>query len=440
MRLVFMDEKGPQNSFKITKPFNRLDKLQYANDSMHSYVANAIQINEKYYKTIEKEYIELVNEYLTNRPQLRNSLEKKGKELKGLELVRKNFKYGIASMKGDEIKFYSKLLDLLEKFKVENLLFMISKMSIITSSRLTNFLYFISELGISSFLLKYVLTKYAEIEASEEVITALLDKQTSTQKILMLIRDDMSSIIRLNKGNKRMEIQNNTYEQAVLIINTILKNKIVLPEPDLPLSFDWRKVYWAFDLWKSEEFFSGKKNYRIYLDEGISEDAFKKLKHCEVIKDCDSKDWIGLQITDMIVVLIGKLISQLYSCSKYDFNVPDQRVLVEKEYFRLTEPQFELVNKINCFILGRNTKFHFINDSFFDDAVLLQTYLGYLSSFESYESYSEVTSESHPLAHFEKFKYVLENKFKESLKNECLAKKIYGNVEAAVENGGLRPL
>ena len=71
MKLLFMDEKGHQNSFKISSPFNKTNKLSYANDNMHSYVANVIQIDEFDYILIEQKYQEIVEEYLSNRPQLR---------------------------------------------------------------------------------------------------------------------------------------------------------------------------------------------------------------------------------------------------------------------------------------------------------------------------------------------------------------------------------
>ena len=53
-----MDEKGPQNSFKISSPFNKTDKLSYATDNMHSYVANVIQIDEFDYILIEQSFHE----------------------------------------------------------------------------------------------------------------------------------------------------------------------------------------------------------------------------------------------------------------------------------------------------------------------------------------------------------------------------------------------
>ena len=55
-----MDEKGPQNSFKITKPFDKVNKLAYADDDMHSYVANVIQIEKTVYGSIETEYCQIV--------------------------------------------------------------------------------------------------------------------------------------------------------------------------------------------------------------------------------------------------------------------------------------------------------------------------------------------------------------------------------------------
>ena len=62
-------------------------------------------------------------------------------------------------------------------------------MSVITSSRLINFFYFLdSNTNISPFIVKYIITKYAEVEASEEVVKALLDKRLSTKNILELIR------------------------------------------------------------------------------------------------------------------------------------------------------------------------------------------------------------------------------------------------------------
>lgn len=442
MKFLFMDEKGPQNSFKISSPFNKINKISYANDNMHSYVANVIQIDESDYMQIEREYKKIVEEYLSNRPQLKVSLETTGKELKGLDMLKSNFEYGIASMKKNEVKFYMNLLELLLKNNVENLLFMISKMSIITSSRLISFLYFLdSNTDFSPFLAKYVITKYAEVEASEEVIKALLDKSLPIKNILELIRSDMLAISEKNSKNARMSRQINIYMQFVEAIDRVLDCKIELVEPDLPLSFDWDKVKWAFDLWISERRFKETTDqWLLFLDEGIPQDIFDSLNFDKIEANCNSKDYVGLQITDMIVVLIGKLISQLNSTTKYDFEKPDQRVLVDRGYFDLSEEQFDFVKKLYQFILAREGKYHFINDAYFDDSVLLQTYIGYIDSYESFENYNKVEETQHQELHMQYFIKISEMKFEESLENEALAKSIYGAIQAAVEDEMFRPL
>lgn len=442
MKFLFMDEKGPQNSFKISSPFNKTDKLSYANDKMHSYVSNVIQIDEFDYIHIGRKYREIVKEYLSNRSQLRESLAKKGKELKGLDLLKSNFKYGIASMKKNEVKFYMDLLNLLLEYNVENLLFLVSKMSIITSSRLINFLYFLDSKPVfSAFIVKYVVTKYAEVEASEEVIKALLDKSMSTKNILELIRNDMTTISRKNLGNARMSRQICIYNQVIMAIDLVLNCGIELTEPNLPLSFDWSKVKWAFDLWMTEQRFTGTENqWRLFLDEGIPQDIFDSLDFYQVDGDCNSRDYIGLQITDMIVVLIGKLVSQLNLKTRYDFEKPDQRVLLCDDYYNFSEEQFNFIKKIQQFILARKGQYHFINDAYFDDSVLLETYIRYISSYDTFENYNKVEVKRHSELHKEYFIRNSEMKFKEGMETEALAKKCYGTIKAAVEAEMFRPL
>lgn len=442
MKLLFMDEKGPQNSFKISSPFNKTNKLSYADDNMHSYVANVIQIDESDYILIEQKYQEIVKEYLSNRPQLRESLAKNGKELKGWNLLKSNFEYGIASMKKNEVKFYMDLLDLLLEYNVENLLFLVSKMSIITSSRLINFLYFLdSKTKFSAFIVKYVVTKYAEVEASEEVIKALLDKSMSTKNILELIRNDMNTISRENLGNARMSGQIDAYNLVIEAIDLVLNCGTELTEPNLPLSFDWTKVKWAFDLWMTEQRYAGTEHqWRLFLDEGIPQDIFTCLDFYQVDGDCNSRDYIGLQITDMIVVLIGKLVSQLNLKTKYDFERPDQRVLLCDDYYNFSEEKFNFIKKLQRFILDRNGRYHFINDAYFDDSVLLETYIRYVSSYDTFENYNKVEVKRHSELHMAYFIRNSDMKFEEGIENEALVKKLYGTIKAAVEDEMFRPL
>ena len=91
MNLLFMDEKGPQNSFKISNPFNKTNKILYANDNMHSYVANVIQIDEFDYMQIEQEYKNIVEEYLSESSSTKKIIKDKGKRTKGFGFAKIEF-------------------------------------------------------------------------------------------------------------------------------------------------------------------------------------------------------------------------------------------------------------------------------------------------------------------------------------------------------------
>ena len=443
MYYLFMDEKGPQNSFKITKPFDKQNKLSYANDNMHSYVANVIQIEKTDYEFIEEEYHQIVETYLSTRQQLQRSLKNKNKELKGLDLLKTTFDYGIASMKDNEVQFYTSLFRMLNRHSVDNLLFMISKMSIITSSRLSNFFYFLDEnTDFSPFIAKYVLTKYAEIEASKKVIEALLDKTLPIRPLLKLIKEDLKRIINNNQGNLRMAQQLDIYKQLITAMDrVILSHRIRLSEPTIDLSFDWNKVKWAFDLWMTEQGFPANHiEWTLFLDEGIPSGTFNGLEISRIIEGCDSRDYVGLQITDMIVVLIGKLVSQMTVNTRYDFNKPDQRVLLNKEYFDLNEQQYNLISELNRFLLDKETNYHFVNDAYFDESLLLQVYIGYIASFDNFKQYTSVEPREHVDWYFQNFVKQSEEKYFEGMKNESMAKCMFGSLKEGIEDGTVRPL
>lgn len=438
-----MDEKGPQNSFKITKPFDKVNKLAYADDDMHSYVANVIQIEKTVYGSIEKEYCQIVETYLSTRKQLQQSLKKKNKELKGLDLLKTNFDYGIASMKDNEVQFYISLLRMLNQYDVGNLIFMISKMSIITSSRLTNFFYLLDkETEFSPFIAKYVLTKYAEIEASKKVIEGLLDKSLPIRPLLKLIKGDMRRIIKNNHDNLRMQQQLEIYAQLIQAINVVIENhKIKIEESPLGLNFDWSKVKWAFDLWITEQIVLNQDTkMTLFLDEGIPRNTFKELDFENVVENCNSRDYIGLQITDIIVVLVGKLVSQITSNTRYDFNKPDQRALLDEKYFDLNQQQYNLVVELNKFLLDKETNYHFVNDAYFDESLSLQVYIGYIASFDNFKQYTSVKPRDHVDSYFQNFVKQYEEKYSDGMKSESMAKYMFGSLKEGIEDGTVRPL
>lgn len=84
------------------------------------------------------------------------------KELKGKDILGENFKYGIASMKNNELKFLSNFFDLLIARNVSNMVFSVNKTSFIIDNRLGEWILTIAAKKFvpSARLLKYTLNKY----------------------------------------------------------------------------------------------------------------------------------------------------------------------------------------------------------------------------------------------------------------------------------------
>ncbi|PES63887.1 hypothetical protein CN505_10860 [Bacillus cereus] len=153
MDYLYIDEKGPQEIIRMTAPYDEVKKIKLGNDNMYVYVADLIKINEESLHEIEEKYKLLERKYMSSRNFPDN------KELKGKDILGKNFKYSIASLKGREVDFYNSLFDLLLENHVDNLLFSINKMSLVADNRLTGWILKLEEKRYikSACLLKYSL-------------------------------------------------------------------------------------------------------------------------------------------------------------------------------------------------------------------------------------------------------------------------------------------
>lgn len=72
--------------------------------------------------------------------------------------------------------------------------------------------------------------------------------------------------------------------------------------------------------------------------------------------------------------------------------------------------------------------------------MLLQTYIEYIASYENFENYKKVNEIQHSKLQMQYFINISEMKFEEGMKNEILAKQLYGTIKSAVEDGIFRPL
>lgn len=246
MGKVFIDEKGPQETIRIPKKYRDDRRINLGDDLMRSYVADVLYIPEGSLENVNKKYLELVGNY---RKGQKNKVEK---ELKGIDILQGNFNFGIASMKEVNSKFYFNLFNILLDADVSNLLFSVNKMSMVVDARLTQWILQLEAKRFidSAILFKYSLTKYCELEASEEVIKNLFDPEKTINEILYSIQKDIKKFVSKHKNNNRMRRQLPYYQKMIKDIGKgkQLANDIAFEK----VSFDWDKVSSDVDLWLSE--------------------------------------------------------------------------------------------------------------------------------------------------------------------------------------------
>ena len=285
----------------------------------------------------------------------------------------------------------------------------------------------------------YSLTKHLDIEAPVDLIDKLLDKSISTKNLLNAIRNDLQVIVDKNKNNSRMAAQISTYKDLIKIIK---KYNYIENRPTNTTSFDWSKFTYALDLWISELEFHGenkKENINIFLDEGIKKEHLEILNFNNLKEDVNSKESVGLRMTDHLVVLLGNYMSKLKADSFHNHEKPDQIKRISNEWFELNNAQFQLIKRVCHFLLENDKKYGFINDTYFDESVHLESYMNYINSYKSYESY--LSNKSYHLEkQFEKYAEISQLKWNESFLVTPIINEQYGSYKEAINSGDMRPL
>ncbi|MGX7197329.1 DUF3800 domain-containing protein [Enterococcus olivae] len=437
MGIAFIDEKGPQERIKIAKQFDDNRRINLGDDLMKSYVADLIYIPNDYMELLYHEFSQLLMDYKATKKN------KSNKELKGAAVLKGNFEYGIASLKRENSDFYTKLFETLLKGEAKNLLFAVNKMSLVVDARLTEWLLKLEERRLipNVALTKYALTKYLEIEASEEIVRAFFNEDITNKKLTYLIISDLKDFIKKHKGLKRMERQIYSYKELITILK---KNKHLIDENIISeVYFDWDKVSFAIDLWVTEKKVGGswiQEENKLILDEGIPLEPFDKIGFDKILENQDSKKHLGLQLADFVVVISGSLISRLVTALKYDKNQPGEFVILNEKWFDLEEHQFKLICVFSEFLLGEEMQYGIVSDTYFDETLLFETYINYISSYGSYEKYKKVPNKYHPEKHFSNFSQEARNKEEASRRDEFFNRKMYGSLRLVIKEGVKRKI
>jgi hypothetical protein len=447
MEYLYIDEKGTQETIKALgsnkTPYTDEQKIELGTDNMKDFIATVVKISDVHLENVEYRYSNLEEKYKAKSQKFKNGKE----ELKGSDILKKNFKNGIASLNKRGLKFYDNLVDILIENKVENHVFVVNKIGLVIDKRFTDWILKLGERGYlpSIYKFKYSLIKYVENEASKEVIQALFNKNISNGTVLNLILSDIKAFIRQHKKIRfkdRLGAQLNSHTELKILIE---KYKIYLIDEDFKnesdkfIKLNWEKAVFSIDLWLIELNIN-RGDIELSLDDGIKKTPFDKLELAIIHEGLDSKNHVGLRIADVLVVLIGNYISKLTLDMKYDKSEPYKQKFLSEEWFALDSEQFNLVRKLYKYLFINDNQYSFTNDLYFDHTLVLEAYLECIAQYDNFEDYNKVELANHSKNHLKIFIRKGFMKFTDMDKNEQLIKEMCGSVREGVSQGLVRPL
>ncbi|MDQ8446193.1 hypothetical protein Q3F24_00780 [Enterococcus faecium] len=435
MAHIFIDEKGPQESFQISEPFNWKEKIKYGADQMHGFVADIWYISDENLLNFEHDLLKLESDFMKKR-------QSPVKELKASILLGRRFnKFGIASMNNREVDFYQNLIKLCHEYNSENMLLSVNKMSVIVNARLLEWIYTIDEKRLidNPYLFMYTIIKYFDVEASQLAIEVLLDKNKTVNELLTVIQNEMNLIISSQSKNKRMAPQVNEYK---LIVKVIKNSKHYAKESADEPHFDWNKVIFDMDLWLSERHLVQNENSEsiiCHLDNGIPNQYFTKFNFKEVRKGCNSKEVVGVRVADYFVGIAGGYIKNLRRDNLYNPNSPEEPKRLPKEWFDFDENQFSLVKNLADFFFD-GSQYSFVVDTYFDNEEFFRAFLTYVSTYKDFQDFSCIGGEVHTEKVFAQYRQFSLDRWQLAIPTASAVRKLYGSYRNGVNKGDVRPL
>lgn len=183
-----------------------------------------------------------------------------------------------------------------------------------------------------------------------------------------------------------------------------------------------------------------KDEIEVFLDEGIPLEPFHNLKLLNINEERDTNNVVGLRATDMVTALLGKMLSKLTEDIGYGRNDPSKSKHLYKEWFELDKRQFRLIEIINKYILREDKVYIYGVDTYFDDGVLLETYIRYIASYSDFYKFKCISPKNHVFKHLHSYLNISKIKYCKVQENELIAISMYGSYRESINLGISLPL
>lgn len=355
----------------------------YYDESEHSRKINLNTVNHKeYYDNFIAAFVgwrseneNLIFEKYVKFEEKYNDRKSKG-ELKSQTLKRKYFDSGFASMNKDNICFIDDFLSLFDG-NISVYFAVISKIEFIISQIFdgykNSFMYDMDAM-------RYSITKAILLYRPKEIIKGVFENTGELIDALKVFFEERIELNKLKLSLKQRESK--TFGEILMVLDDIC---------------DINTINWDYDI-----AFLGFKQYLIDREikdlqltidkegkEGENSNTLNAAKHVgfNTAIEMDSKDSVGVRISDMLAGLISKLLKSLHHALRYDYsNEKPQKKILNKKWFSLSQEQLELYKKLyNIVCESNNDLYKKCLSKYSDDLIVFIALLNYMNQFSSAE-------------------------------------------------------
>lgn len=292
-------------------------------------------------------------------------------ELKSQTLKQNQFKNGFASLNKNSICFLNDFLSMFDS-NIPIYFAAISKVEFIITQLFAGYK--------NSFLcdmdaMKYSIVKTILVYQPKEIIEGVFE---NTGELVVSLRTFFKERIQKNSANLSLkQSETEAFEEILRVINDVQEIKTI--------EWDYGIAFWGFKQYLKERTIN---DFTLVIDKegerGNTLNAAKRMGF-NTVMEVDSKDSVGVRISDMLAGLLSKLLKALHNSLRYNSSDEQlQKKILSREWFFLSQEQLELYKKLHIVVCEANNAWYkTFSGKYSDDLIVLIALLNYMNQFST---------------------------------------------------------
>lgn len=292
-------------------------------------------------------------------------------ELKSQTLKQNQFKNGFASLNKNSVCFLNDFLSMFDS-NIPIYFAAISKVEFIITQLFAGYK--------NSFLcdmdaMKYSIVKTILVYQPKEIIEGVFE---NTGELVVSLRTFFKERIQKNSANLSLkQSETEAFEEILRVINDVQEIKTI--------EWDYGIAFWGFKQYLKEQTIN---DFTLVIDKegerGNTLNAAKRMGF-NTVMEVDSKDSVGVRISDMLAGLLSKLLKALHNSLRYNSSDEQlQKKILSREWFFLSQEQLELYKKLHIVVCEANNAWYkTFSGKYSDDLIVLIALLNYMNQFST---------------------------------------------------------